>query len=139
MNIKRLRETLIAHEGYQGKSYKCTAGVETIGYGFAIKDLALDTDICNIILDRKINDLMMNMYSKYPWMVKHPAKVQEVMMDCAYQMGITGFGKFKKTLSYIKEGEYILAGEELLDSRYAKQTPNRAKENSEILKSTPDI
>ena len=33
------------HEGFRSKVYKCTEGYDTIGYGFAIKDLVLDEDI----------------------------------------------------------------------------------------------
>ena len=29
------------HEGFEPRVYKCTEGIDTIGYGFAIKDLYL--------------------------------------------------------------------------------------------------
>ena len=39
--------------------------------------------------------------------------------------------KFKKTLAYVERGDFVSASEEMLDSLWAKQTPNRAKELSE--------
>ena len=33
------------HEGFRAKVYQCTEGYDTIGYGFANKDLELDEDI----------------------------------------------------------------------------------------------
>ena len=38
-------EDIKKHEGFKSTVYKCTEGYETIGYGFAIKDLFLDEDI----------------------------------------------------------------------------------------------
>ena len=42
------------HEGYKSTVYQCTEGYDTIGYGFAIKDLELEKDICDIIAERKL-------------------------------------------------------------------------------------
>ena len=49
-----LKESIIKNEGYVGIVYKDSLGIDTIGYGFAIKDLELDRDICDLILDRKL-------------------------------------------------------------------------------------
>ena len=51
-----LRESIKENEGYVGIVYKDSLGIDTIGYGFAIKDLELDKDICDIILERKLKD-----------------------------------------------------------------------------------
>ena len=47
-----LLKELKRHEGFEPRVYKCTEGVDTIGYGFAIKDLYLDEDIAELILMR---------------------------------------------------------------------------------------
>ena len=52
-----------------------------------------------------------------------------------YQMGISGFSKFKKTIYYLETEQYEEASTECLDSLWAKQTPNRAKEVSEAISS----
>ena len=52
-----------------------------------------------------------------------------------YQLGLGGFSKFKKTISYLEKENYLEASKEMLDSKWAKQTPNRAKKLSEIVKS----
>jgi lysozyme len=46
----------------------------------------------------------------------------------AYQMGVVGVLKFKKMLLAIKDKNYALASHEMLDSTWAIQTSNRAKE-----------
>ena len=52
--MKDIVEQLKIHEGYKPKVYKCTAGVDTIGVGFAIKDLELSEEVCNLILTEKL-------------------------------------------------------------------------------------
>ena len=37
-----LIESIKEHEGYVGVVYKDSLGIDTIGYGFAIKDLELE-------------------------------------------------------------------------------------------------
>ena len=47
------------HEGFKSNVYQCTEGYDTIGYGFAIKDLVLDEDIAELILMRKLDNLQL--------------------------------------------------------------------------------
>ena len=42
------------NEGYRSKVYKCSLGYDTIGYGFAIKDLELTEEISTIILTQLV-------------------------------------------------------------------------------------
>ena len=48
-----------------------------------------------------------------------------------YQMGVSGFSQFKKTIYLLETEQYEDASVEMLNSLWAKQTPNRAKELSE--------
>ena len=49
------------HEGFSSAVYKCSEGYDTIGYGFAIKDLVLDKDVAELILMKKIKKLLILM------------------------------------------------------------------------------
>ena len=114
--------------------YKCTEGYDTIGYGFAIKDLQLDRDICDMILERKIKKIVHIVEKKLPYLSSLPKEVHDVLIEMYYQMGNNLF-KFKKTLMYVESKDYKDASVEMLDSRWAKQTPNRAKKLSDIMAS----
>ena len=133
--MKDIIEQLKIHEGYKPTVYKCTAGVDTIGIGFAIKDLNLSEEVCELILTEKLEALEERFEKKFDWFQESPVEVRNVMLNMAYQLGFAGFCKFKKTIAYLEEAEWELASKEMLDSRWAKQTPNRAKELSEIIKS----
>jgi lysozyme len=123
------------HEGYKSTVYQCTEGFDTIGYGFAIKDLELSKEICDIILLEKLNKLQFDISNKFDWFEESPDLVKDVVTEMCYQIGITGFSKFKKTIYYLETEQYEEASLECLDSLWAKQTPNRAKELSKQLAS----
>jgi lysozyme len=122
------------HEGYVGIVYKDSLGIDTIGYGFAIKDLELDEDICDIILERKLYNLEHRVNLKFSWFIYMPQEIKDVVMEMCYQLGVNGFSKFKKTVSYLQDRQFEEASVEMLDSLWAKQTPNRAKELSNRVK-----
>ena len=130
-----LIEKIKEHEGFRDKVYKCSEGFDTIGYGFAIKDLVLDEDIAEMILERKLKKLTDAIRSKIDWFDNSPKEVQDIVTNMCYQLGITGLSKFKKTIYYLETEQYQEASEEMLDSLWARQTPNRAKELSEIIRS----
>ena len=122
------------HEGYKSTVYQCTEGYDTIGYGFAIKDLELEKDICDIIAERKLEKLEKRIASRFGWFCSSPEEVQDVITEMCYQLGLSGFSKFKKTIYLLETEQYEEASIEMLDSLWAKQTRNRAMELSETLR-----
>ena len=114
--------------------YKDSLGIDTIGYGFAIKDLELDEDICDEILLRKLKDLDKKVNKKFGWFIYMPPNIKDVVMEMCYQLGVTGFSKFRKTIAFLQDKQWQEASVEMLDSLWAKQTPNRAKSLSDIVK-----
>lgn len=59
--------------------------------------------------------------------------VKDVLADMSYQMGNSGVDKFEKFHSALHEGDFKRASQEVLNSKYAQQTPDRAKENADKL------
>ena len=51
-----------------------------------------------------------------------------------YNLGLTRFKGFKKTIGFIELGEYDLAATEMLDSKWARQVGKRAIELSHMMK-----
>ena len=119
-----------AHEGYSKKVYKDTLGYDTIGIGFLVSSLELDEDVCDIILERRLKKNEEVLQRKMTNYINLPTEVQNIIQNMYYQMGNRLFN-FVKTLHYIESGKWRAASLEMLDSLWAKQTPNRAKELSE--------
>ena len=131
--MEKLIEAVKLSEGFRDKVYKDTLGIDTIGYGFAIKDLVLEEDICDIILDRKLKDLISKVDKKFPFVKGLPEKGREVVYEMCYQLGVNGFSKFKRTISYLQLGDYSSASREMLESKWHRQTPNRSQRLSDII------
>jgi len=123
------------HEGFRSSVYQCTEGYDTIGYGFAVKDLELTEDIAEQILIQKIAELESKISKKFEWYHTSPQEAKEVVINMCYQLGLSGFSKFKKTIYLLETEQYEEASVEMLDSLWAKQTPRRAKELSEVIRS----
>ncbi len=132
--MKDLLEKIKEHEGFVEHVYDDSLGIPTIGYGFAIKDLILDEDIAEEILIRKLEKLKRNATARFKWLEDMPVEVQEVILNMCYQLGVTGTSKFRKAISALQEGDWEEAANEMLDSLWARQTPNRAKELSDTIR-----
>ena len=126
----KLIDSIKKNEGYISTVYKDSLGIDTIGYGFAIKDLELEEDLCHVILQRKLKRLEKEVSTRFGWLKKMPPSVKDIVLEMCYQMGVTGVSKFKKTIAYLEKSEWKNASIEMLDSRWAKQTPGCAKELS---------
>ena len=133
--MKDLLESIKHHEGFVEHVYDDSLGIPTIGYGFAIKDLVLEEDLCDEILLRKLRILGKSVMGKFPFFDSLPSDCKTVLMEMCYQLGVTGVSKFKKALKAMEDGDWEKAADEMLDSKWAKQTPNRAKEMSNIIRS----
>ena len=121
-------------EGFRDKVYKCTEGFDTIGYGFAVKDLVMDEDIAEMILRRKLDALIDRVNKRFPFVEEMPQAGQDVIYEMCYQLGVSGVSKFKKTLAYLENKEYRMAASEMLDSKWHRQTPKRSQRLSDIIR-----
>ena len=129
-----LIDQIMEHEGFRSGVYQCTEGHDTIGIGFKVADLELDLDIAKEILQRKLDLLIKRVNNRFSWVSKAPEPIQNVVYNMCYQMGVSGFSKFKRTIQYLADKDYNNASREMLDSRWSRQTPNRSIELSNIVK-----
>jgi lysozyme len=59
---------------------------------------------------------------------------RHIVVEMCYQMGSYGVSKFHGMLSALQESDYVTASKEMLDSRWAKQTPKRAMRMAERMR-----
>ena len=59
-----------------------------------------------------------------------PEECLLVICNMSFQLGRNRLGGFKKLKAAILDSNWKLASEEMLDSKWAKQTPHRANELS---------
>ena len=128
-DFKALIERIGVNEGFRSKPYQCSEGVWTIGHGITW----LTEEESLHILTGRISQLHLKLSEKLDWYDDLPPEIQGVVIEMCYQMGFSGFTKFKKAIAHMKESEWQLASHEMLDSRWAKQTPNRANQLASIV------
>ena len=133
---ENLIKTLKRHEGLRLKVYRCPTGKLTVGYGRNLEDRGITQDEADYLLVNDIRCVEDALVKELPYWDKLPATVQDVLINMGFHMGVPGLLKFRKTLGYIEEGNWIEASREMLNSRWAKQTPGRARELAEIIRKT---
>lgn len=113
-------------EGFRSKTYRCTAGKLTIGYGRNLEDRGLTKEEADYLLrnditavTKELQDLIASWYQLTP-------PRQAVLINMSVNMGVGGLLKFRKMLAALDRHDYKTAAAEMLDSAYAKQVPNRA-------------
>ena len=82
-------------------------------------------------IDQKISCIQSNANTKAAYN-KASTYRKAILISMAFQLKC-GFAKFKKTLSFMAEGDWANAASEMLDSVWARQNPNRAKRHSYVI------
>jgi lysozyme len=142
MNSERLLESVKKHEGYRNKVYLDTLGKRTVGVGhLCVEDFWEDDKEYeeSFLMEILQKDLQESIRSAQDLMQEHECadideKAQEIIIEMVFQLGRTGVSKFKNMWKALSELNYVGASYEMLDSRWAKQTPNRAKSMAEQMK-----
>lgn len=134
MNIKKLTQSIKHNEGFSSGIYLCTAGKRTIGFGRNLDDVGISAKESEYLLESDIKRIYISLNIEIPLFDTFPDYVQNILIEMAYQMGVSGLLKFKNTLKHIKWGQYDNASAEMLNSKWANQTPMRAKTLSNLMK-----
>ncbi len=131
--LKEAKQMLIKHEGIRVHPYKCSEDKLTIGIGRNLEANGISEEEAMYLLDNDIDRVINNLDKIFPAWKVMPSKARLVCIDMCFQMGITGFMNFRRTRALMEMGAWLEASEELLRSKYAVQTPNRAAYNSRQL------
>ena len=129
-DFKALIERIAVNEGFRSKPYQCTSGVWTFGHGFTY----INEDESLYVLGKRIPARHLKLLADLDWYKDMPPEVQGVIAEMCFQMGFSGFCKFRKAIAHMKNKEFQLGAEEMLDSLWAKQTPSRAYRLADIVR-----
>jgi lysozyme len=142
MNLERLLESVKKHEGYRNKVYLDTLGKRTVGVGhLCVEDFWEDDKEYeeSFLMEILQKDLQEAIRGAKELMEEHGCadideRAEEILIEMVFQLGRTGVSKFKNMWKALSEHNYVGASFEMLDSRWAKQTPNRAKNMADQMK-----
>lgn len=126
-DLDTFRAEIKRDEGLRLKPYRDSRGFLTIGYGRNLDHRGISRMEAEEMLENDIAAVMGVVSYKLPWFdALHPVR-QRVLLNMAFQMGINGLLGFHKMLAAARLGKYDEAADEMLDSRWAQQTPERAQ------------
>lgn len=132
-NLDRLFLDLVQHEALRLKPYRCSAGKLTIGVGRNLEDKGITEQEAYMLLANDIKELQRS--TILIAIVKpHNTVRQEVLLNMAFNLGITRFLGFKKMLAALKQDDYDEAARQMLNSRWARQVKGRAIELARWMK-----
>lgn len=142
MRMEELKYRIKEHEGFRDTVYYDHLGFATVGWGHlvtsedrftsgvtypeAILEEVFEEDFAKAKegADELCKDLSINYIAR------------GVIIEMCFQLGKTGVSKFKKMFEALQQQDYITASEEMLDSKWSEQTPQRAKSLSYIMRSS---
>tara|TARA_R110000796_G_scaffold245320_1_gene369490 strand:+ start:2174 stop:2812 length:639 start_codon:yes stop_codon:yes gene_type:complete len=138
-------ELIERHEGRRSKVYKDSLGVPTIGIGYNLKNSTAKEDLdkigtnlndvlrgkelsnkqinalFNLSLHRSLNDAKIY----YPGFNTLPDTAKGILVDMAFNLGLSRLEKFKDLKAALKVGNYNQAADAMVDSLWYKQVKSR--------------
>jgi len=138
LNLQKLSDQLIRHEGMERFPYVDTVGKTTIGVGRNLTDRGLSQEECRYLLANDIKISIDELKKNFYWFTKLDGVRQIVLVDLHFNLGIVRLKKFRKTLHLIEicalgDDLWDRAAAELLDSKWARQVGQRARTLAHML------
>jgi lysozyme len=139
-----VKEDLIRHEGYVTEIYLDSENLPTFGIGHLVTEADMEHSwpVGTPVTDDRILDvfhedcktaysdacaILMNLDS-------HPQDCQRVCINMAFNLGRNRLSKFKNMIRYVNEGNYIMAANEMINSKWYGQVGRRSKELVDMMK-----
>jgi len=142
--------SILKHEGFKQKPYIDPIAINkldtdtreiligvwdklnvTIGHGLTY----LTEEESALIVRGRVSRLSSSLAKEKYYFLLLPPVAQQVLIEMAYQLGIPGLLRFKRMWAAIDARDYAAMATEMLDSRWARQTPDRAKELADRVRS----
>lgn len=136
MQKERLKKQLLDDEGLRMKPYHCTGGKLTIGIGRNLEDVGISKEEAEYLLENDINRIHRDLSKKIDFFADLDSLRQEVLINMAFNMGVSGLLGFRRTLAFMRKGDFDAASVEMLKSKWSQQVPNRAFRLSLLMKET---
>lgn len=153
---QELYEQIALHENIEPKVYEDTEGKRTIGIGFNLdepsnrkkaealgfnvqdmlsgKKTLSDKEI-KILYNESIKQAANDANAFLPRAGRHPPVVQKVLIDMAFNLGLTRLNGFVEMRKALLRGDYNKAADEMIDSKWYNQVGNRSKRLVDMMRS----
>ena len=134
--VDRLRQELKTDEGCKYQTYMCSQNYLTAGIGHMIRqhEFEYNQPVGTVVSKEKVNnwfeqDIQVTLDDCKKVYDDWDALPEEVKLICAnmmFQLGRPRYSGFKKKIQAVKDGLWLEAANQMRQSRWYKQTTNRA-------------
>ena len=138
--MEEIKERIKQHEGFRDTVYSDSLGFATIGYGHLV--LPTDNFVEGVTYDKETleevfdNDFKIAVDSARDLLrdIEHNYIIFGVLVEMCFQLGKPKVSKFNKMFIALKEKNLDKASDEMINSRWHKQTPKRCESLANIMK-----
>ena len=131
-----LREQLEIDEGVKYEIYLDHLGYPTFGIGHLVREsdpehgqevgTAVSADRVAEAFESDLEGVLSDCRKLYPDIDDLPEEAQQIIANMMFNLGYPRLSKFKNMKRCVDERDWMGAGEEMMDSRWYNQVPNRA-------------
>tara|TARA_B100001094_G_scaffold261595_1_gene262452 strand:- start:227 stop:667 length:441 start_codon:yes stop_codon:yes gene_type:complete len=136
MNIEQLRLELELDEGCKYVTYKCSEDRLTFGIGHLVlpDDPEYDQPVGSPVssdrvtecFDKDVGTVIAESKKLYPQFDSLPEEVKLIICNMLFNLGLPTLSKFKDMKAAINAEQWSAAADAMLDSKWARQLPNRS-------------
>ena len=138
MNLIKLQDEISKDEGMKFETYRCSLGHLTGGIGHLITEwdeeiysgpvgTAIPTEQVNDWFAKDIETTIKDCNLLFSQFNNLPDDIQHVLANMCFQLGRPRLSKFKNMIAAVEDLDWHRMADEMENSRWFKQTPNRAK------------
>lgn len=143
----KIIEILNFEEGFKTKPYIDTEGYPTVGTGFLIGPKGVPLSNYTFMLPKEASDVWLQSFvNATVFAMQKKENIAAALKACnvaradiltsmAYQLGVDGLAGFTNTLKKVATGDFTGASAGMLDSKWARQTPARARRHAQVMTS----
>ena len=137
INENYIKNMIKKHEGFRDHVYKDSVGVLTGGWGHAFYEKSKLSDlVVKILFEEDFNDAkedFKHFQSKHRLWLLNDVR-EAVLIDMMFNLGYVKLSKFEKFIAAMQDENYLLAADEMKDSKWYKQVGVRGQRLREMMK-----
>ena len=137
VNVEKLINDLEVDEGCKFEIYNDHLGYPTFGIGHLITEddpeygqplgTPIDEDRVREAFEKDVDRVCMDCLKLYPDFTSLPDDAQLIIANMMFNMGLPRLSQFKKMKAAVEASDWDEAANQMEDSRWFRQVPNRAQ------------
>ncbi len=137
MNIAKLRVDLELDEGIKHEVYLDHLNLKTCGIGHLCREdepefeMEVGTPVSEervqLLFERDLDAVRVDCMKLYPSFDTLPEDAQLIIANMMFNLGLPRLSKFKKMKAAVEDGDFEEAANQMEDSKWYRQVPNRAE------------